>query len=81
MVRPVSSVPSQGRQPLEARAPVPAWRALQTGEVIGFWAEGVAVNEKEKYCFADLSIPGAAVKLVYPVTAILDSGSGISIML
>ena len=33
---PVSSVPSQGRQPPEAGAPVPAWRALQTSEVTGF---------------------------------------------
>ena len=33
---PVSSVPSQGRQPPEAGAPVPAWRALQTDEVTVF---------------------------------------------
>ena len=42
--------------------------------------EGVAVDEKEKCCLADLSVPGAAVKLVCPVTAILDSASGISTM-
>ena len=77
---PVSSVPSQGRQPLEAGAPVPAWRALQTNEVTGFRAEGVAVDEKEKCCLADLSVSGAAVKSVCPVTAVLDSGSGISTM-
>ena len=78
MVPPVSSVPSQGRRPPESGAPVTAWRALQTGEVTGFRAEGVAVDEKEKDCLADLSVPGAAVKSVCPVTAILDSGSGIS---
>ena len=43
-----------------------------------FRAEGVTVDEKNKSCLADLSIPGAAVKLVCPLTAILDSGSGIS---
>ena len=50
-------------------------------EVTGFQAEGVAVNENEKCCLVVLSFPGAAVELVCPVTAILDSGSGISTML
>ena len=59
---------------------VPAWRALHTDENIGFRSEGVAVDEKNKYCLADLSVPGAAVRSVCPVTAILDSGSGISTM-
>ena len=40
----------------------------------------MAVDEKEKCCLADLSVLGAAVKLVCPVTAILDSASGISTM-
>ena len=40
----------------------------------------MAVDEKEKCCLADSFIPGAAVKSVCPVTAILDSGSGISTM-
>ena len=40
----------------------------------------MAVDEKEKCCLADLYVPGAAVKSVCPVTAILDSGSGISTM-
>ena len=44
----------------------------------GFGVEGVAVDEKEKCCLADLSVPGAAVKSVCPVTAVLGSGSGIS---
>ena len=60
--------------------PVPAWRALQTNDVTGFRAEGVAVDEKEKCCLADLSVSGAAVKSVSPVTAVLDSGTGISTM-
>ena len=80
MVLPVSSVLSPRRQPPEAGAPVPAWRALQTKEVTGFRAERVAVDEKEKLCLADLSVPGAAVKSVCPVAAILDSGSDISTM-
>ena len=80
MVPPVSWVPSQGRQPSEAGAPVPAWGALQTGEVTGFWAEGVAVDEKEKCCLVDVSILGAALESVCPVTTILVSVSGISTM-
>ena len=40
----------------------------------------MAVDEKDNYCLADLSIPEAAVKSRCPVTAILDSGSGISTM-
>ena len=77
----VSSVPSQGQQPPEAGAPVPAWRALQINEVTGFRAEGVAIDEKKKCCLADLSVPGAGVKSMCPVTAILDSGFGISTIL
>ena len=34
----------------------------------------MAVDKKEKYCLADLSVPGAAVKSAGPVTGILDSG-------
>ena len=40
----------------------------------------MAVDEKTKCCLADLSVPGAIVKSVCPVTAILNSGSGISTM-
>ena len=43
-----------------------------------FRAEGVAVDEKEEFCLAGLSVPGAAVESVCPVTEILDLGSGIS---
>ena len=75
---PASSVPSQGQQPPEVGASVPAWRALQIDEVTRFWAEGEVVDEKEKCCLSDLSVPGAAVKAVCPVTAILYSESGIS---
>ena len=60
-VQPVLSVPSEGRQRLEAGVPVPAWRALQTDEVTGFRAEGVAVDEKQKCCLAYLTVPGTAV--------------------
>ena len=73
-------MPSQGRKPPEAGTLVPAWLALQTDEVTGFRAEGVAVDEEEKCCLADLSVPGAAVESVCPVTAILDLGSCISTM-
>ena len=51
---------------------------MQTDEVTGFRAEDVAFDEKKKCFLADLAVPGAAVISVCPVTAILDSGSGIS---
>ena len=73
-------MPSQGRQPPKAGVVVRVWRAVQTDEVTGFRAEGVAVDEKEKCCLAELSVPGAAVKSVWPVTAILNSGSSFSNM-
>ena len=41
----------------------------------------MAVDEKEKCCLADLSVPGAAVKSVCSATEILDSRSGISTLL
>ena len=78
MVPPVSSVPSQGRQ--LPCSPVPAWRALRTDEVIGFRAEGVANDEKDKCSLANLAVSRDTVKSVCPVTVILDSGSGISTM-
>ena len=34
----------------------------------------MAVDEKEKCCLADLSVPGAAIKSMCPVTALLESG-------
>ena len=78
VMSPVPSVLSQRRQPPEAGVPFSAWRVLQTDDVIRFRAEGVAFDEKEKCCLADLSAPRATVKLVCSVTAILDSRSGIS---
>ena len=44
MVPPVSSVPSQGRQPLEAKAPDPAWRALHQCCLADLSALGAAVE-------------------------------------
>ena len=46
----------------------------------GFCAEGVAVDEREKWCQASLSVPEAAVIAAVDAVAILDSGSGITIM-
>ena len=40
----------------------------------------MAIDEKEECCLNDLSVPGAAVKSMYQVTAIWDSGPGISTM-
>ena len=77
---PVLSVPFQERQPPKVGAPVSAWRALQTDEFTVFRAERLAINDKAKCCLVDLYVPGAAVKSVCPVIAILDSGSGISTM-
>ena len=60
--------------------PVPAWRALQTDEVTGFRAEGLDVGEKDNGCLADSSVSAATVESLCPMTAILDSGSGMSTM-
>ena len=46
----------------------------------GFSAEGVAVDEREKWCQASLSVPGAAVMAAVDAVAVLDSGSGITTM-
>ena len=46
----------------------------------GFSAEGVAVDECEKWCQASLSVPGAAVVAAVDAVAILHSGPGITTM-
>ena len=46
----------------------------------GFSAERVAVDEREKWCQASLSVPGAAVMAAVDAVAILDWGSGITTM-
>ena len=44
----------------------------------GFSANGVAVDECEKWCQASLSVPGVAVLAAVGAVAMLDSGSGIT---
>ena len=46
----------------------------------GFSAEGVAVDERERWCQVSLSVPGAADMTAVNAVAILDSGSGITTM-
>ena len=46
----------------------------------GFSAEGVAIDEREKWCQASLLVLGAAVLPAVVAAAILDSGSGITTM-
>ena len=46
----------------------------------GFGSEGVAVDEREKWCQVSWSAPGAAVMAAVDAVAILDSGSGITTM-
>ena len=45
-----------------------------------FSVEGVAVDEREKWCQASLSVPGAAVMSAVDAVAILDSGFSITTM-
>ena len=45
-----------------------------------FGAEGVAVDERKKWCQASLSVPEAADMTAVDAVAILDSGSGITTM-
>ena len=46
----------------------------------GFGAEGVAVDEREKWCQASLSVPGAGDMTAVDAVAILASGCGIKTM-
>ena len=88
---PPHPVPSSANAPASGNAPaadgpgesgpcVPAFRGVLPGSMSGFCAEGVAVDEREKWCQASLSVPEAAVIAAVDAVAILDSGSGITIM-
>ena len=59
---------------------VPVFRGVLPGGMSGFSAEGVAVDEREKWCQASLSVPGAADMTAVADVVILDSGSGIMTM-
>ena len=58
----------------------PAFREVLSGGMSGFDAEGAAVDKREKWCQASLSVPGAADVTTVDAVAILDSGSGITTM-
>ena len=59
---------------------VPVFRGVLPGGMSGFSAEGVAVDEREKWCQASLSVPGAADMTAVDAVAILHSGFGITTM-
>ena len=59
---------------------VPVFRGVLPGGMSGFSAEGVAVDEREKWCQASLSVPGAADMTAVDAVGILDSGFGIKTM-
>ena len=54
---------------------VPAFSGVLTGGI-----EGVAVDEREKWCQASCSVPGAADMTAVDAVDMLDSGSGITNM-
>ena len=59
---------------------VPAFMWVLPGGMSSFGAEGLAVDEREKWCQVSLSVPGAADMTVNDAVAILESGSGITTM-
>ena len=66
--------------PGESEPYVPAFRGVLPGRMSGFGAEGVAVDDREKWCQASLLVPGAADMTAAVAVAIFDSGSGITII-
>ena len=88
---PQHPIPSSANAPASVNAPaadgpgesgpcVPAFRGVLPGSLSGFSVESVAVDEREKWCQASLSVPGAAVMAAVDAVAILDWGSGITTM-
>ena len=65
---------------MESGPYVPPFRGVLPGGMSGFSAEGVAVDERRKWCHVSLSVPGAADMTAVDAVAILDSGSGITTM-
>ena len=65
-------------EPGESGPYVPAFRGLLPGGISGFGAEFVAVDEGEKWCQANLSVPEAADMTVVDAVTMLDLRSGIT---
>ena len=60
---------------------VPTFRGMYPGDMSAFSAEGVAVDEQEKWCRVSLSVPAGERDMVaVDAVAILDTGSGVSTM-
>lgn len=75
-------LPAVRHRPPEPQAPyLPAWCGMSAGVRPGFGAKEVTVDEQERYCLVDLSVPGTQVMTVGPVTVTLDSGSAFTTML
>ena len=88
---PPHPIPSFANNPASENAPAadgpgesgpyaPAFRGVLPGGISGFSAEGMAVDEREKWCQVRCSVPEAAVMAAVDAVAILDSGSGITTM-
>lgn len=43
---------------------VPTWRSLRAGEVSRFRSEGLVVENKEWWCFTDLSVPSVGKRVL-----------------
>jgi len=61
---------------------VPAFRGVHPGGTQAFRAEGVAVDDEEKWCRVSLSVPvgDPAEMVAVDAVAVLDSGSGLTTM-
>ena len=78
-----SAEPDQARVPAGTNGSqlgdvMPAWRSLCPERVPRLEAEGLDVSMRDKWCLADLSVPGEVIQTVCPVKAILDTGSGVT---
>ena len=76
----VMAAPSVSQSPEPESSYVPAWRGVKPGGMCAFEAEGIAVDSTEKWCRASLSVPGSADMVALDAVAILDSGSGLTMM-
>ena len=66
--------------PGESGPYVPAFRGVLLGGMSSFGAESVADDQREKWCEASLSVPGAADLTATDAVAVLHLGSGITAM-
>lgn len=82
----VETAPASLEAPTSVQPPkpegyyVPRYRGVKAGGVCAFKADGVAVDDHEKWCRASLSVPGATDMVAVDAVAVLDSGAWLTTM-